>query len=339
MQPLLETLNLNVSFVSEDDTISVVRGVDLKIEPGEIVGLVGESGSGKSVTCMAIMGLLNDNAKLSGEIRWNGKQLNTQNDKIMSNFRGNQLAMIFQDPMSALNPVQTIGKQLYESLQINTSTRLSRSELKCQAIQLLSDVGVPAPETRLKSYPHQLSGGLNQRVVIAIMLAGNPSLLIADEPTTALDVTVQAQILDLLRQLRDQRGMSIILVTHDLGVVAETCDRMAVMYCGLVVETGPIKSVFSNPRHPYTNGLIASLPRIDAGNNKLTPISGIVPQPHELCSGCAFAPRCTNSTEECYNQTPDIQCSETDHLFSCFKPMPTQLKSTKYESNSNHNTF
>ncbi|MEH6578030.1 MAG: ABC transporter ATP-binding protein [Amphritea sp.] len=336
MQPLLETRDLNVSFATEQCTVPVVRGVDLKVGSGEIIGLVGESGSGKSVTCMAVMGLLDDNARLSGEIRWDGKQLNGQDDRIMSDFRGNELAMIFQDPMSALNPVQTVGKQLYEAIQLNAPGRLSRSELKRQAIKLLSDVGVPAPEARLKAYPHQLSGGLNQRVVIAMMLAGEPRLLIADEPTTALDVTVQAQILDLLRQLRDQRGMSIILVTHDLGVVAETCDRVVVMYCGRVVETGPIESVFSNPRHPYTSGLLASLPRIDADDHKLTPIPGVVPQPHELGEGCAFAPRCPNASSHCYSDSPAMLCSEADHFFSCFTPMPTKFEHSDYEPTSNH---
>lgn len=325
MQPLLETQDLHVSFDTGETAVPVVRGVDLKVRRGEIIGLVGESGSGKSVTCMAAMGLLDDNARLRGEIRWNGRILHCQDDDAMSVLRGNELAMIFQDPMSALNPVQTIGKQLYEAIRLHSARRPGRNELKQRAIELLADVGVPAPEQRLKAYPHQLSGGLNQRVVIAMMLAGHPKLLIADEPTTALDVTVQAQIIDLLRSLRDARGMSIVLVTHDLGVVAEACDRVLVMYCGRVVESGPVGAVFRHPRHPYTHGLLASLPRIDSSDDALTPIPGVVPQPHELGDGCAFAPRCPEASGACYSGSPPAQqFSDSDHLFSCFSPMPVQ---------------
>lgn len=322
MQPLLETRDLHVTFVTDDCATQVVRGIDLTVGSGEIIGLVGESGSGKSVTCMAAMGLLDDNARLSGEIRWNGKPLDSQDDAAMSVLRGNALAMIFQDPMSALNPVQTIGKQLCEAIRLHSPTRPGRKELKQRAIGLLRDVGVPAPEERLKAYPHQLSGGLNQRMVIAMMLAGNPSLLIADEPTTALDVTVQAQIIDLLRSLRDERGMSIILVTHDLGVVAQICDRVLVMYCGRVVESGTATTLFRHPRHPYTQGLLASLPRIDSNDDALTPIPGVVPQSHELGEGCAFAPRCSHAAGSCYSSSPDLQSTDGAQLFSCFFPLP-----------------
>ena len=327
MQPLLKTRDLNVAFSTEQGTVSVVRGVDLQIGRGEIVGLVGESGSGKSVTCMAVMGLLDDNAHLQGEIRWDGKRLATQDDYAMSALRGNELAMIFQDPMSALNPVQTIGKQLYEAIRINHPERMSRSTLKARALEMLRDVGVPAPEQRLKAYPHQLSGGLNQRVVIAMMLAGNPRLLIADEPTTALDVTVQAQIIELLQELRRKRDMSIILVTHDLGVVAETCDRVVVMYCGEIVEHGPVHKVFSNPRHPYTHGLLASLPRIDSSDSHLEPIPGVVPRPDQLGEGCAFAPRCPHAAACCYSGSPMMQYSDDKHLFACFAPFPINTQS------------
>ncbi|MDI3323865.1 ABC transporter ATP-binding protein [Pontibacterium granulatum] len=327
MQPLLEMRNLQVGFATELGPVPVVRGVDLQIGRGEIVGLVGESGSGKSVTCMAAMGLLDDNARLQGEIRWQGKRLATQNDKAMSVLRGSELAMIFQDPMSTLNPVQTIGKQLYEAICINHPERMSRRKLQTRALDLLRDVGVPAPEQRLKAYPHQLSGGLNQRVVIAMMLAGNPSLLIADEPTTALDVTVQAQIIELLQELRSKRGMSIILVTHDLGVVAETCDRVVVMYCGEIVEHGPVSKVFSNPRHPYTHGLLASLPRIDSSDTNLEPIPGVVPHPDQLSEGCAFAPRCPHAAACCYSGSPMMQCSDSEHLFACFSPFPVNAES------------
>jgi oligopeptide/dipeptide ABC transporter ATP-binding protein len=322
MQPLLETRDLHVTFVTDERATKVVRGIDLTVGRGEIIGLVGESGSGKSVTCMAAMGLLDDNARMNGEIRWHGKPLDSQDDAAMSVLRGNALAMIFQDPMSALNPVQTIGKQLCEAIRLHSTTRPGRKELKQRAIDLLRDVGVPAPEERLKAYPHQLSGGLNQRTVIAMMLAGNPSLLIADEPTTALDVTVQAQIIDLLRSLRDERGMSIILVTHDLGVVAQICDRVLVMYCGRVVESGTATTLFRHPRHPYTQGLLASLPRIDSNDDALTPIPGVVPQSHELGEGCAFAPRCSHAAGSCYSSSPDLQSQDGAQLFSCFFPLP-----------------
>ncbi|GGO84220.1 ABC transporter ATP-binding protein [Marinobacterium nitratireducens] len=324
MQALLETRDLHVAFALEQSRAPVVRGVDFSIGRGEIVGLVGESGSGKSVTCMAAMGLLDEHAHLSGEVRWDGKPLSVQDDVCMSRLRGRELAMIFQDPMSALNPVQTIGKQLFEAIRLHSADRPGRRELAARAIALLRDVGVPAPEQRLKAYPHQLSGGLCQRVVIAMMLAGNPRLLIADEPTTALDVTVQAQIIELLRTIRDSRGMSIILVTHDLGVVAQTCDRVLVMYCGRVVESGPVATVFDSPRHPYTQGLLASLPRLDSQDRSLKPIPGLVPQPHQIGDGCAFAPRCPNAAGGCYSDSPPPQYGEQDQLFSCFYPISVQ---------------
>lgn len=340
MQPLLDARDLQVSFTTAQGTVPVVRGVDLQIGAGEIVGMVGESGSGKSVTCMAALGLLDDNAQVKGQIYWDGRRLATRDDRAMSRLRGHDMAMIFQDPMSTLNPVQTIGKQLYESIQINSPKRLGRTALKARALELLRDVGVPAPEQRLKAYPHQLSGGLNQRVVIAMMLAGNPRILIADEPTTALDVTVQAQIIRLLRRLRDERGMSIILVTHDLGVVAEACDRVVVMYAGQIVEHGPVDAVFRHPRHPYTRGLLASLPRIDGNCDALTPIPGVVPQPHQLNDGCAFAPRCPKAAGCSHQTAPRIQAgsqtpgspqarnetqqqhSNMTHQFACFHPFP-----------------
>ncbi|WP_375740163.1 ABC transporter ATP-binding protein [Pseudomonas boanensis] len=320
MQPLLDIRHLQVAFAAGGSSVPVVQGVDLQVGRGEIVGLVGESGSGKSVTCMAAMGLLDGNARLSGEMRWDGEPIPSQDDRAMSRLRGNELAMIFQDPMSALNPVQSIGRQLFEAIRLNDPDRRGRQALKARALQLLGYVGVPDPEQRLQAYPHQLSGGLNQRVVIAMMLAGNPRLLIADEPTTALDVTVQAQIIDLLRQLRDQRGMSIILVTHDLGVVVQACDRVVVMYCGQIVESGPVEAVFRSPCHPYTRGLLASLPRIDSDDDALMAIPGMVPPPQELGAGCAFAPRCPNASAVCWSSTPTSQSTEAGQTFACFFP-------------------
>ncbi|MDH4611136.1 ABC transporter ATP-binding protein [Pseudomonas sp. BN102] len=330
MQPLLDIRNLQVAFVAGGSSVPVVRGVDLQVERGEIVGLVGESGSGKSVTCMAAMGLLDGNARLSGEICWDGQPIPSQDDRAMSRLRGNELAMIFQDPMSALNPVQTIGRQLFEAIRLNDPDRRGRQALKERALQLLGHVGVPDPEQRLQAYPHQLSGGLNQRVVIAMMLAGNPRLLIADEPTTALDVTVQAQIIELLRQLRDQRGMSIILVTHDLGVVVQACDRVVVMYCGQIVESGPVEVVFRSPCHPYTRGLLASLPRFDSDDDTLMAIPGMVPPPQELGVGCAFAPRCPDASAICRSSMPTNQFAEAGHSFACF--FPTTVPSNRVPS-------
>lgn len=324
MQPLLDIRDLHIAFSAGRSSVPVVRGVDLQVGRGEIVGLVGESGSGKSVTCMAAMGLLDGNARLRGEMRWDGQPIPSQDDRAMSRLRGNELAMIFQDPMSALNPVQTVGRQLFEAIRLNDPDRSGRHAQKQRALELLGFVGVPDPEQRLNAYPHQLSGGLNQRVVIAMMLAGNPRLLIADEPTTALDVTVQAQIIDLLRQLRDQRDMSIILVTHDLGVVVQACDRVVVMYCGQIVESGPVDAVFRSPHHPYTRGLLASLPRIDSDEDSLMPIPGTVPPPQELGVGCAFAPRCPSASAICLNSMPASQQIEAGRMFACFSPFPVQ---------------
>ncbi len=326
MEPLLELRQLSVTFATNYLSIPVVRGVDLQVGQGEIIGLVGESGCGKSVTCMAAMGLLDDNVRLGGEVHWKNELVDPQNDVSMSRLRGREIAMIFQDPMSALNPVQTIGKQLIEAIRVTAKTRLNRKTLRNKAVELLRDVGIPDPEKRLKTYPHQLSGGLSQRVMIAMMLAGEPDLLIADEPTTALDVTVQAQIMDLLRDLRDKRGMSIILVTHDLGVVAEVCDRMVVMYCGRVIETGTVQTVFNRPHHPYTSGLLASLPRVDGEDDELTPIPGVVPQPHEFGAGCDFATRCPRVSERCYAEFPDLKSSESKHKFACFSPFSAEYE-------------
>jgi oligopeptide/dipeptide ABC transporter ATP-binding protein len=233
--------------------------------------------------------------------------------------------MIFQDAMGSLNPVQTIGKQLREALRLDAAlangATMNDERSKTETIRLLGEVGIPEPSERLREYPHQLSGGMNQRALIAMMLARNPSLLIADEPTTALDVTIQAQILRLLRDLREHRGMSIILVTHDLGVVAETCDRVAVMYCGRVVETGTVDEVFKAPRHPYTTGLLNSRPRIDREVKALQPIEGVVPSPSAMPSGCTFRPRCPRATEACGHAEPGFELDAVGHGFACFHPM------------------
>ena len=302
----------------------VVHGVDLEVGDGEILGLVGESGSGKSLTCLSIMQLLGPNAVLKGRIEFNGHDLLQLDEAGITRMRGREIAMIFQDAMGSLNPVQTIGKQLREALLLDAAPAdgdaSNRQRSKTEAIRLLGEVGIPEPAQRLREYPHQLSGGMNQRALIAMMLARNPSLLIADEPTTALDVTIQAQILRLLRDLREHRGMSIILVTHDLGVVAETCDRVSVMYCGRVVETGTVDEVFKAPRHPYTMGLLNSRPRIDREVKALQPIEGVVPSPLAMPPGCAFEPRCPRATEVCGREQPGFELDSMGHGFMCFHP-------------------
>lgn len=324
MTYLLELDDMALNFAIGALEIPIVRGIDLSVSKGEIVGLVGESGCGKSVTCMAAMGLLDDNAKLGGEVRWKGNAIEPAKDSTMSTLRGSEMAMIFQDPMSALNPVKRIGKQLMEAIRINSPSRLGRAALRKRAVELLGDVGVPEPEKRLSAYPHQLSGGLSQRVMIAMMLAGDPDLLIADEPTTALDVTVQAQIMELLLDLRDRRNMSVILVTHDLGVVAEVCDRIFVMYCGRIIESGSVRDVFANPRHPYTHGLLASLPRVDHAAGDLSPVPGVVPLPTELGLGCDFADRCSRKTPQCESGSPQLTVGANGTACSCFNPFGQQ---------------
>jgi oligopeptide/dipeptide ABC transporter ATP-binding protein len=321
---MLRIHDLTVSFGTPPTLLPVVRGVDLAVGEGEILGLVGESGSGKSLTCLSIMQLLGPNAVLKGRIEFKGQDLLELDEAGITRMRGREIAMIFQDAMGSLNPVQTIGKQLREALRLDAASAdgatLNGERSKTESIRLLGEVGIPEPRQRLREYPHQLSGGMNQRALIAMMLARNPSLLIADEPTTALDVTIQAQILRLLKGLRDHRGMSIILVTHDLGVVAETCDRVAVMYCGRVVETGTVEEVFKAPRHPYTIGLLNSRPRIDREVKELQPIEGVVPSPSAMPSGCAFRPRCPRAAEVCSRAQPNFEFDTMGHGLMCFHP-------------------
>jgi len=306
VEPLLDIHNLTITFSAKYQSLRIVHGVDFCVHDREIVGLVGESGSGKSLTCLSVIGLLHRNLRAEGSIRYRGKEVLNISEEECTGIRGREIGMIFQDPMSALNPVRTVGYQIIEALKLNENRPADHSTLQKRAARLLQQVGIPDPAIRLKDYPHELSGGLNQRVVIAMMLANDPRLLIADEPTTALDVTVQAQILRLLVDLRQERGMSVVIITHDLGVVAETCDRVFVMYCGRIVESGPVREVFSFPRHPYTCGLLTALPRIDRMPEDLIPIQGQVPTPYELPPGCAFAPRCSRVTEACLRIVPSL---------------------------------
>ena len=319
MPNLLEISNLRIHFDTEEGVVQAVDGVTLHVPEGKTLCLVGESGCGKSVTCHAVLKLTPPNGRIvDGRIQFAGQDLLHQSEDRLNGIRGREIAMIFQDPMSALNPVHTVGSQLVESLILHQ--KLGHGDALREAQNLLDMVGIPEARQRLKEYPHQLSGGMSQRVMIAMALACRPKLLIADEPTTALDVTIQAQILDLLRQLQATMGMSIILITHDLGVVAEMADLVAVMYCGRVVEEGSAEDLFHRPLHPYTRGLLRSLPRVDRDMGALTPISGWVPSPFELPEGCSFSPRCPHATDRCSATTPPLDTPASGHPVACYHP-------------------
>ena len=306
-KPLLEVKNLRTYFYTRKGVVPAVDGVDFQIKPGEILGIVGESGCGKSVTSLSILNLLIDYAKIEegSEINFEGKNLAEFSKKEMCQVRGRDIAMIFQDPMTSLNPVMTIEKQLMETVQ--THQNVSKAEAKKLALEMMIKVGIPSPEKRLKEYPHQLSGGMKQRVMIAMALMCNPKLLIADEPTTALDVTIQAQILKLMRDLRDETGSAIMLITHDMGVVASMADAIMIMYAGRVVEYGSAQEVFANPKHPYTRGLLKSIPRLDERVDTLFTIEGTVPNQYDMPAGCKFWPRCPYATEKCKAEEPVLK--------------------------------
>ncbi|MDR6666583.1 ABC transporter ATP-binding protein [Rhizobium sp. 1399] len=292
--------------------------VDFDVAPGEVVGLVGESGSGKSVTLRSIMRLIREPGHVSGRVEWRGRDLVAMPAEELRKVRGGEIAMIFQEPMTALNPVLPVGMQIEENLVAHTT--LNARERKARALELMNIVGIPAAERRLLEYPHQFSGGMRQRAMIAIALACSPKLLLADEPTTALDVTIQDQILKLLLDLRDRLSMSVVLVTHDLGVVAATCDRMAVMYAGRIVETGTVVDVFSKPLHPYTRGLLGSVPRSGASRTVLQSIEGTPPSLTNLPDGCAFHPRCKFATEHCLRERPPLEAvvASGERMVACF---------------------
>ncbi len=312
-EPILRVENLCCGFHTEDGYIRVVDSVSFECEAGKTLGLVGESGCGKTVSALAVMGLLPQPAGVveEGRILFRGEDLASTSHDTMRVVRGQQIGMIFQEPMTALNPVHRVGKQLFEALRLYESG-LEKDELTARAVEALEQVGIPDPERRLREYPHQLSGGMRQRVMIAMALAGQPEILIADEPTTALDVTVQAQILDLLRELQQERGMTMIFITHDLGVVAEFCDEVLVMYAGRIAERAPVGQLFKTPRHPYTHGLIESLPRMDTpSRTPLNTIEGVVPKLTEMPAGCRFSNRCSYADERCGLEVPALEsCAE-----------------------------
>lgn len=301
---LLQIIDLKTQFISNGRIIPAVDGIDLCVKPGETVGIVGESGSGKTVASLSVMRLLpRTGAKIAaGEILFNGKNLLSLNDEQMRGIRGNEIAMIFQEPMTSLNPVYTINQQLSEMVIIHR--KCSKKEAREHSLNMLKKVNIPRPEKILDEYPHQLSGGMRQRVMIAMAMSCDPALLIADEPTTALDVTIQAQILDLMRELRETQKTSILLITHDLGVVAEMCDRVYVMYAGQVVEEADIFSLFENPAHPYTQGLLNSMPKADLDLDRLDSIPGSVPLPGTIKQGCRFATRCHYVEQKCLEEAP-----------------------------------
>jgi peptide/nickel transport system ATP-binding protein len=315
---LLEVNNLNVRFPTEDGIVHAVRDVSFTVDRGQVLGIVGESGSGKSVTSMAVMGLLQKNADITGSVKYDGKNLLDLDVKQRTGYRGKHMAMIFQDPMTSLNPVYSIGWQMAEA--VRTHNDITKRAAKIRAVELLDLVGIPQPARRVDSFPHEFSGGMRQRVMIAMAMANNPDLLIADEPTTALDVTVQAQILETLERIQDQSGIAIILITHDLGVVAGMADRMLVMYAGSVVEDGSVDDIFYRPRMPYTAGLLGAIPRISTDGKRLNQIAGSTPSLINLRPGCAFSSRCPIASDQCFTETPPLRATEDpSHLAACRK--------------------
>ncbi|MBT9382333.1 ABC transporter ATP-binding protein [Pseudooceanicola sp. CBS1P-1] len=301
-----------------------VRGIDLSLSKGEALGIVGESGSGKSVTWLAALGLLGPAAQITGSVRFDDQDLRTMPAGRLARLRGGRIALISQDPMSALNPVQRVGRQIAEVLRLHRG--LSKTEARRETIRLFDQVGIPDARNRVDLFPHELSGGQNQRVMIAMALAGQPDLLVADEPTTALDVTIQAQILTLLDDLRRDLGMALVLISHDLAVVGELCDRISVFYAGRIVESAPMGRLLRAPAHPYTAGLIAAAPRLGRGRGTLTPIPGQVPDPWNMPKGCAFAPRCLHVRADCTHAQPDFApvAGHRSHLSACVLSTPAQ---------------
>jgi oligopeptide/dipeptide ABC transporter ATP-binding protein len=319
-EKLLDVSDLHVQFATEDGVVRAVDGVSFELERGKVLGIVGESGSGKSVTAMTLLGLTRDvNTKFEGSVEYKGQNLLEMDEAELRRFRGNEIAMIFQDPMTSLNPVYRIGSQIAEA--IHTHEDINKQTARNRAVQLLRQVGIPNPEQRVYDYPHQFSGGMRQRAMIAMALANNPDVLIADEPTTALDVTIQAQIIELIDRLKDDFNSSVILITHDLGVVADIADEIAVMYAGRIVEYGAKRQLFSDPQHPYTWGLLGSIPRLDREKpKKLASISGAPPSLINLPQGCKFRPRCPHAFSRCTEHPPlENRVGDTPpHLDRCW---------------------
>ncbi len=323
--------DLKVSFSG----VQVLHGINLDIDRGETLGLVGESGCGKSVTWLAALGLLPGKTSVSGSVVVDGQQLIDAPRHVQESVRGGRIAMIFQDPSSSLNPVKKVGPQIVESLSLHRGLKGNAARL--EAIRLMERVGIPDAARRVDLFPHEFSGGQCQRIMIAIALAGEPDVLIADEPTTALDVTIQAQILDLLNQIRQETGMAIVFISHDLGAVSQICERVCVMYAGRIVETAQTSELFETPKHPYTLGLFDAIPRLDGGRERLRAIPGTVPDPRHLPQGCAFAPRCSQATEQCEKHNPELRQLNAQKV-ACFNAVDV-IKSTFIEAGNAHRTI
>ncbi|MFK4820446.1 ABC transporter ATP-binding protein [Ochrobactrum quorumnocens] len=323
--------DLKVSFSG----VQVLHGINIDIDRGETLGLVGESGCGKSVTWLAALGLLPGKTSVSGSVRVDGQELINAPRHVQEGIRGGRIAMIFQDPSSSLNPVKKVGPQIVESLSLHRGLKGNAARL--EAIRLMERVGIPDAARRFDLFPHEFSGGQCQRIMIAIALAGEPDVLIADEPTTALDVTIQAQILDLLNQIRQETGMAIVFISHDLGAVSQICERVCVMYAGRIVETAQTSELFETPKHPYTLGLFDAIPRLDGGRERLRAIPGTVPDPRHLPQGCAFAPRCSQATEQCEKHIPELRQLNAQKV-ACFNVVDV-IKTTFIEAGNAHRTI
>ncbi|MFD1861357.1 ABC transporter ATP-binding protein [Planococcus chinensis] len=313
---LLEVHNMSLALKRAGRYSKILEDLSFTMEQGETLGIVGESGCGKSMTALSLMQLLPEKARLGGEVKLQGEAISGYSKRKLEKIRGNQMSMIFQDPLTSLNPLQTVGVQIEESLILHT--KKSKGERRARVLQLLKAVGLPRAEELIDEYPHQLSGGMRQRIMIAIAMACEPQLLICDEPTTALDVTVQAQILELMNDIKRQTQMGIIMITHDMGVVAEVCDRVIVMYAGKIVEEAPVVELFENPKHPYTQGLLASIPKLGQRKEKLGSIPGTVPTPGSMPVGCRFADRCPHVMDICRNVTPEMIRIKEGHQTACW---------------------